>query len=411
MKSRTLGALAGALAALPAYQSGAAETGYRFSRYAESDLPGSRTASGERESRYDIQTHQLEDSRAVGRGWTLDSDLMIEAMSGASPWFVLPSASRGAVQVMSGASIREERYALSAQLQRDPGGDRRWSLNLGLSDEDDYTAYSAGMQWEWDNADRSRTWSAGLGLSDDHLNPTDGGSERFPERIVSADKQTWQAVGGVSQVLTPSTVAQASLAVAQDSGYLSDPYKLVFVDGDTEPDTRPRSRDQLALTLRLRHYLRALGAALTADWRHFRDDWDIHSDTIELGLIGRLRQVWRWSGSLRYYQQSQADFYGPFFDEAPASGRYSSDYRLSPYGAISLRLGWEYRGRDWSAGLAYERYDSDADYAPGSVRLANPGLVDFNIISVVFAWHLGGRAGAPLLPPETDLRVIPPEDA
>ena len=89
--------------------------------------------------------------------------------------------------------------------------------------------------------------------------------------------------------------------------------------------------------------------------------------------------------SFRYYSQSQAKFYAPYFDQARADGNHSSDYRLSPFGAIS----WGVRAEtqfptgqiQWRGRLSFERYDSSADYAIGNVAVANPGLVAFNVIS------------------------------
>lgn len=409
--SPALLALTGALAALPGYAEQDADTGYRYSFYKEADLSAGHSASGQAQSRYEIHSHQLEHSQSLNQNWQLDVELMVETMSGASPWFVLPDNQGGAVQVMSGASISENRQVLSVGATHDDAGDMRWSGRLGVSDEDDYRALSGGLQWEFDQNQRSRTWSAGLGLSKDKLEPTDGGNDRFPDRIVRADKDSVQAVVGVSQILNRQTIAQLSLAYSRDSGFLSDPYKLVFVDGNNRPDSRPDQRNKWALTTRMRHYWKALGTTLQLSWRHFEDNWDIRSDTVELGALGRIKQRWRWSSRLRWYQQSQADFYGPYFNQAPASSLHSSDYRLSPYGAVSLRLGVDYFSQRWSLGLAWEHYDSDGRYAPGSVNLENPGLVDFDILSVAFAWHFGQASAARsgLQPPTDDLEVIAPQ--
>ena len=46
--------------------------------------------------------------------------------------------------------------------------------------------------------------------------------------------------------------------------------------------------------------------------------------------------------SLRYYTQSQADFYAPYYISERSDGYYSSDYRLSPYGALA----WRVKARD-----------------------------------------------------------------
>ncbi len=405
----SLAALTGALAALPAYAQTPAEQpviGYRFSHYSEGNLPSAKAAGGVSSERYEILTHQLDYAQRLSGQWTLDVGLMIETMSGASPWFVMPGAQGGApVQVMSGASINEERYALSLSAERDDQSQLRWGGQLGISDEDDYQSVSGGLRIELDTDQRRRTWSAGIAYSDDTIEPTDGGSATYPNRIVRADKQTWSAFAGISQILTPQTIAQLSLAYSYDDGFLSDPYKLVFVNGQTRADNRPSQRHQGALTARIRHYLRGLRTVLRADWRYFRDDWDIRSDTLELGAWHRMTERVRLGLSARWYRQSQAEFYGPFFDSAPQDGLLSSDYRLSPYGALSWRGSVDYIAPRWSASFAIETYDSDDDYALRSVRLANPGLVDFSVVSLAFRYNFGATQLA--TPGESDVELVP----
>ena len=404
----SLAALTGALAALPAYAQSEADNtrvGYRYSHYSEADLPAARAAGGGASERYEIRSHQIDLAQRLNASWTLDAGLMIETMSGASPWFVMPGAQNGApVQVMSGASITEERYALNLKAQRDDQGMRRWAAQLGASDEDDYNSVSAGLSMKLDTDQRRRTWSAGVGFSDDTLKPTDGGSATYPERIVRASKQSWSAFAGVSQILSPQTVAQLSLAYGYDDGFLSDPYKLVFVNGQTEADRRPDERHQWAFSARVRHYLASMRSVLRADWRHFRDDWDIHSDTVELGAWQRLTARLRLGLSARWYRQSQAEFYAPYFEQTPQNGLISSDYRLSPYGAVSWRGSVDYIGSRWAASLAIESYDSDEDYALRTVRVANPGLVDFSVISLAFSYSFGQ---SPVAPATSEVQMVP----
>ena len=64
----------------------------------------------------------------------------------------------------------------------------------------------------------------------------------------------------------------------------------------------------------------------------------------------------------------------------------ASDYRLSPFGAMAWRVRAETLFStwriDWKAAIAYERYESNADWALGKVAVANPGLVSFHLLSV-----------------------------
>jgi len=98
---------------------------------------------------------------------------------------------------------------------------------------------------------------------------------------------------------------------------------------------------------------------------------------LDLGLHKVTESGWAFDTSIRYYTQTQADFYEPFYAVLPEDGEVSSDYRLSPYGAISLRLGLSETIGDWTVKLAAERYISDKSYSTQSVDVENPALLDF----------------------------------
>ncbi|MEM7019657.1 MAG: DUF3570 domain-containing protein, partial [Pseudomonadota bacterium] len=76
-----------------------------------------------------------------------------------------------------------------------------------------------------------------------------------------------------------------------------------------------------------------------------------------------------------------ADFYAPFFTQTNNSGLYSSDYRLSAYGAFSFRFKVSKTVSDWTFSVNVERYLSDGDYGFHSDAVANPALLDFTTIT------------------------------
>jgi hypothetical protein len=175
-----------------------------------------------------------------------------------------------------------------------------------------------------------------------------------------------------------------------NDGYLSDPYKKVWrADlSNTVADARPNERQQLVLNVRMRHYLPAVRAALHVDYRFFDDDWDISSHTVDLAWYQNLGDNWQLTPSLRYYSQSQAYFYGPFFYNARSDGYASSDYRLSPYGALSFRLRLERNWGEFSTNVEWESYRAAASLALDDVGVENPGLVEFDILSLGLKLHL-----------------------
>lgn len=384
-----LQALSSAALALPAYAAAPpAETqvDYHYFSYREADLAAARSASGQSAGRYDIDGHTLNARAPLGDHYGLQADLTIESMSGASPWFVTPNSQGLPVQVMSGATIEDNRQDLLVTLTR-YDSERSLGVSAGYSEEDDYQAANLALSAMFEPAGGQISYGLGLSYSDDTLEPTEGGSARFPERIVAAEKDQLGLQASLTQILDRRTVLQWGLALNRSSGYLSDPYKLVFVEGNTRPDTRPDQRNMGAFFLRLRRHFKALAGAVHLDYRATRDDWSVQTHTLEGKWVQRFAGSWRWTGGLRYYTQSQAEFYAPYFSTAPRDGLMSSDYRLSPYGAVSVmgQLNAELGGFDLALGL--EHYVADGTYAFGKVAVESPGLVEFDMLNLRVAYR------------------------
>lgn len=388
-----LHALASGALALPGLAQGDTPEGrwegaYGYSNYSEDKLPASKLSAGS-PKRYSIDTHQFQLQGPLGGRVDMGLDLAYETMSGATPWYVERGADGKPIQVMSGATIEEER--IDAQVRGNYYFDNaRTGAAAGFSIENDYTAVNGAFEGETHFFEKNSTLSSGIGFSYDRIEPTD--AELF-DRPESETRGGLSAFAAWSQVLGRSSTLQTSLTYQHQRGYLSDPYKLVAagIDGNIRDD-RPGQRNQLSWLTRYRKHFSRTGSTLHLDYRFYWDDWEINSHTLELALHQAFGDAFRIVPSLRYYSQSAADFYGPFFDSAPA-GHASSDYRLSPFGAFSWRIkgetrlrGWPF-GMDWRASVAYERYVSSGDLALGSVSVENPGLVSFDLISVSF----GGR--------------------
>ncbi len=357
---------------------------YRYAGYREGDIPGSKTASGQRSQRYDVDSHQFRAATRLGAASDLTADITVETMSGASPWFIIPDAKGKPLQVMSGASIHDFRQSL--QLRADQHfDDLSGSLLAGYSSERDYRTSNAGLEGSWDFNGGLSTLSGGGGYTRNILDPTEGQSARFPTRIAHAHNDEGNGFIGVSQVLTQYTVLQTSLSGGIQHGDLSDPYKLVYVDGNTRNDTRPGNRRLLAWTTRLRQDIPKLHAALHIDYRFYSDNWGVNAHTAELAWYQSLPYRWVVVPRLRWYSQSQADFYQPYYSSLQSTGLYSCDYRLSPFGALSESFGIYKRLGGWSLSVRYEHYDSSGSFALKHVEVENPGLVKFQVFSAGIA--------------------------
>ncbi|TXH03166.1 MAG: DUF3570 domain-containing protein [Nevskiaceae bacterium] len=378
----SLSALTAAALALPGLARAELQTDYLYSHYQEGDLPADRSASGKSSERYTVDSHLFRLAAPVADN-VAQLDLTYETMSGASPWWVQPDANGKPVQVMSGASISDHRIdgELSYGL---PLGGVDWGLRLGYSAERDYRALHSGVEAQYTPETKDFTLSGGIGYSADRVEPTDGGSAKYPTRIVSANRKGLTAYGGVSWVLRPQTTVQTSLSYARDSGFLSDPYKEAYVvaAAGTVADSRPDGRQSWALSGKLRHYVSRMGLALRVDYRLYHDDWRTTSHTLELGVDKTLGETWRVSPSLRWYSQSQAYYYAPYYNGFRSDGFASSDYRLSPYGALSGRVDVRKALGEWELGGGVEYYDASGHYALKKVEMENPGLLSYWIVNL-----------------------------
>ena len=194
------------------------------------------------------------------------------------------------------------------------------------------------------------------------------------ERI-QAGRDDWAPTIGVTQVLGENSLIQGSLGYSRGSGYMANPYKVVevgFIDPNQLSDPsrdpsysdnilvanvkaflekRPTLRNQFNVSSRFVQYIKPLDAALHFDYHFSSDDWGINSHTFESDWVQPLGAGWTVTPRVRYYSQDAADFYTPYLlinqksiagttgkpspDYLKLPGNYSSDQRLSGFGALS----------------------------------------------------------------------------
>ncbi|MCZ6566166.1 MAG: DUF3570 domain-containing protein [Gammaproteobacteria bacterium] len=353
----------------------------QYTRYDEDSIPSGDAApeAGDRD-RYEIDVAQIEFLYPINGQWQLTGGFVYDDMSGSSPWFVRPTNADGTgdpLVVMSGATIDDTRYDFS--LKADYFGEKfTISPSIGYSTEKDYKAVSGGVEVEYESPNKATSVRGGVAVSFDEIDPTQLAGVT---RVNNEDKDNFSIFGGLTQVINKYTVIQTTLGVSHFDGFLSDPYKQVWVAGSILPDSRPGDRTQYTWATRLRRYSELLGSALHVDYRFYYDDWDVRSHTLDLGLHKVTESGWALDTSIRYYSQTQADFYEPFYRQARADGEYSSDYRLSPYGSFVFRLGLSESIGEWTVKVAAERYISDKSYSVQSVDVENPALLDYTAVT------------------------------
>lgn len=309
----------------------------------------------------------------------------------------------------------------------------------GLSQERDYESQYFRLGGSWDFNQKLTTLTWGVNYTNNTIDvlryrfrvtsvPVDANAPanpNYPDWSVRVNSnRTDNSVNlGLTQVLDKNSLFSAGFVYTHNSGYLSDPYKeSVFLAPLDTPgmawaysryDTRPNNRHQFTWSADYSHYLPGLNAALKLNYRFFHDTWGINAHTFDASWGQSLGYGWTFTPKIRYYSQSAADFYSPFFISSqtplsltevlahqstlPTPEFFTSDHRLSGFGALSggVTVSKQFiKGVTLEAGFEYYQH-------AGALKLGGGGtgnFADFNYflasallkVDLSALGHLGG---------------------
>lgn len=290
---------------------------------------------------------------------------VIDAIAGATPNG--RPAPAGSDQVPL-SHLTERRKAWNAVLSHQWAG-ANVAVGLANSRESDYVSTGWSLNTRFDFNQKNTTLLAGIAGTDDKI--------KVFHQAERADKRTQDLLVGVTQLLDPRTSLTLNLTWGRQTGYLSDPYKLVQKNTEiiagvflplTFAENRPAERDKLIALAGLNRAFPEAHGAIDLSYRAYRDTYDITSHTIDLAWFQDLGERVILRPGVRFYDQGAADFYHYRLDGTsivPSAGPpraggpfYSSDYRLSAlqtftYGAKVI---WNVSDA-LQVDAAFERYD------------------------------------------------------
>lgn len=269
----------------------------------------------------------------VGESWEAQGSIALDMVSGAS-YEGISNASGRPVQTISSASVKDRRHLADAKLTHRRGD---WSLSISrsFSEEWDYRSHAYGLEARRDLNERNTTLAVGYGQSADRI-----GS--FDDTTLDARRDTREYLLGITQVLSRTAVVQSTLTVSRGEGWYHDPYKFTRTFHPDAPpafvpDRRPASRDSVSWFTRYRRHVPAANGTFQAEYRYFRDDWDVRAHTVEVAWQRSLGESWAVRPALRYHTQAAARFYLPVVPR-PTPPEVSSDPRLAAFGGLSPSL-------------------------------------------------------------------------
>jgi hypothetical protein len=328
----------------------------------------------------------------LGDDEILSLKLVIDSLTGSSASGAVPSTqvqtftrpsgkgtySVGANETPLDPSFKDTRVAYSMNWDKPLDRYNRRNLGFNVSREYDFTSLSVNGLWSRDSNQKNTTWSLGANLEYDLIDPVGGapvGLTDLDDQQKSSgdeDRVVLDLLFWVTQVIDRSSLFQVNLSLSQADGYLTDPYKIVSVVDDIsgEPiqqlfENRPDSRLRSAIYAKYRKML-ANKDIFTASYRFMTDDWGIDSNTFDVTYRFRLGERYYIQPRLRYYMQSEADFYRYFLVENQrVPDEVSADYRLGEMDAttVGLKFGYDVDGRhEWS--LRVEQYVQSGESSP-----------------------------------------------
>ena len=318
-------------------------------------------------------------------------------------------------------TFKDTRVAASANWQQPLG--RLYQVNVGASasKEFDYMHLGLNAKISRDFNQRNTTLSAGFAVAKDEWDPIGGIPAALTPMLDVGDlsnrsgpdtKDIFDLVFGVTQVLSKHLLMQVNYSYSDSSGYLSDPFKVVSVvdgvTGDVVPiaqtpgvdgpshlylhEARPDNRTKHSVYAQAKYYMS--GKVLDVSYRYMTDDWDIDSHTLDMRYRWPFGKANYLEPHLRYYTQSEADFYSlSLVDGAPLPDFASADYRLGNFDAITagLKYGWKTGGgNDMSVRLEWYHQSGtvDSNQLIGN-QVGRDNYPDLNAVIAQFSYRFG----------------------
>jgi hypothetical protein len=199
----------------------------------------------------------------------------------------------------------------------------------------DLTTVTMSYRRGWDNVFR------------DIKDPATGRLRNDPTFHEQADHRGYSLA--LSQILTRNAILNLNYEALTDQGYLANPYRKIryFDPAVTGKDFTladqiyPGTRTSNAASAAFKYFL-PYRAAVTGQYRYFRDTWGIVGHTAELDYTQPAFAHWIFDTSIRFYRQNAATFYSDLFPRANYSNFMARDRELAAFHSLTLGIGASY---------------------------------------------------------------------
>jgi hypothetical protein len=229
-------------------------------------------------------------------------------------------------------------------------GKTTYTANVISSKESDYVADTASFGLSQDMFGDLTTVSIGYRRGWNHvyrnIKDADGAKVRDPSFAQQMDTRAYTV--GLTQIITRNMLAGINVEAITDEGYLNSPYRSVRYADPTDPrgfalqgEIYPRTHTSNATAIFAKYYL-PWRAAIEGNYRFYSDSWGVNASTFDLTYTHPAWRRWIFDGRLRYYTQTQADFYSDLFPRRDYQNFLARDKELAAYTGYTVGLGASY---------------------------------------------------------------------
>lgn len=336
--------------------------------YAENYVAVEYLQYDENHNRVSVSAPSLTLSYDVGTDYNIKADFVHDAVSGATPTWKSDSgsgasakSSRSGDYTYGNQSFSEARNAGSVMITKRFENRDELYAGLDYSRESDFDSKSISAEY-LHYTDTSHNQSFNIGISyafNEILSNVNGTEEKENRRYKDDDDEnenefdsdsgasqkeesySLNIQAGVSQVLNDHSALKLEAFTLLDDGYLTNPHANVVRNHNRTnqalvTENRPDKRRAYGATL---HYITMLGESISfkTNYRFYHDDWKINSHTFDTDIYYNLNKKITLGAGLRYYTQSEADFYHKDKEFFTNETYASSDERLSAFDAKTYK--------------------------------------------------------------------------
>ena len=331
--------------------------------YAENYVSVEFLQYDENDNRVSVSAPALSVSYDIGTDFNVKADFVHDAVTGATPVWQ-PDSGSGASNranandyVYENQEFDEERNAGSIMLTTRFENRDELYTGVDFSRESDFDSKSVSAEY-LHYMDKSHNLSVNLGASyafneilsngseeddDDEHDSSSGASQK--EESHSLNIQL-----GISQVLNDHASVKVEGFTILDDGYLTNPHANVVRDYNRAnqrlvTENRPDTRSAYGVNLK---YITMLGDDMSfkTNYRFYTDDWDINSHTVDANVYYGVSKAITLGAGVRYYTQSEANFYNEKKDFFTNEEFASSDERLSQFDATTYKASVDFKQND-----------------------------------------------------------------